>query len=73
MVVLRVGRRLACCGSPCSEAALDELQALQALDEWLVAGPRRVGVPALLPLVLLASAAPGEMAALGLSDPLPTR
>ena len=73
MVVLRVGRRLACCGSPCSEAALDGLQALQALDEWLVAGLRRAGVPAPRCLVLLASAAPGEMAALDEATPLPTR
>ena len=61
----------ACC--VWSEAALDELQALQALDEWLVAGLRRAGVPAPRCLVLLASAAPGEMAALGLTTPLPTR
>ena len=59
----------ACC--VWSEAALDELQALQALDEWLVAGLRRAGVPAPRCLVLLASAAPGEMAALDDATPYP--
>ena len=59
----------ACC--VWSEAALSA--GVAALGERLVAGPRRVGVPALLPLVLLASAAPGEMAALDEATPLPTR
>ena len=70
---LALGEAASFCGSPCSEAALDELQALQALDEWLVAGLRRAGVPAPRCLVLLASAAPGEMAALDEATPLPTR
>ena len=68
---LALGEAASFCGSPCSEAALDELQALQALDEWLVAGLRRAGVPAPRCLVLLASAAPGEMAALDDATPYP--
>ena len=52
---------------------LHEQPRFAALGGRLVAGLRRAGVPAPLPLVLLASVAPGEMAALGQSDPLPTR
>ena len=52
---------------------LHEQPRFAALGGRLVAGPRRAGVPAPLPLVLLASAAPGEMAALDEATPLPTR